>query len=67
MGRRLSNRRRGVAITSCDGGVAATGKPISVFGFNRGGSNQPLLDQPGFKLVPSREPIEMLVVEKAKD
>ncbi|MGO9586400.1 MAG: transporter [Limisphaerales bacterium] len=34
VGRRLSNRRRGVAITSCDGGVAATSKPISVFGLN---------------------------------
>ena len=26
-GGRLPNRRRGVAITFCDGGVAATGKP----------------------------------------
>ena len=34
VGRRLSNRRQGVAITSCDGGVAATSKPISVFGLN---------------------------------
>jgi hypothetical protein len=30
---RLPNRRRGVAITFCDGGVAAIGKPISVFRF----------------------------------
>jgi hypothetical protein len=28
----LSNQRRGVAFTFCDGGVAATGNPISVFG-----------------------------------
>jgi hypothetical protein len=33
-GGRLSNRRRGVAITFCDEGVAATSKPISVFGLN---------------------------------
>jgi len=28
------NRRRGVGITFCDGVAAATGRPISVFGFN---------------------------------